>query len=316
MRIAMTALVALLGATAVMAQQESDANFKYVNPAPAFSVNAGPVICIDEAHNNFHTAAGRYEPFATLLRGDGFRVQRFTSKFTAGALQSCNVLVIANPLAPENGPGLPWSYPHPSAFTRLEINATFTWIREGGSLLLIADHSPFAGAASGLAAMLGAMFADGYASLPREGPLPDLFTTANGQLQPHAILQGRSASEVVNSVGTFTGSAFQVAPEFTPILVLPKDTVVAVVLGQNFGANGPPQAEWPRVPVAGWLQGAARKLGAGRVVILGEAAMCSAQLAGPQHNPMGMNHPRAAQNPQFCLSTVRWLAGVLERRPE
>jgi hypothetical protein len=46
-------------------------------------------------------------------------------------------------------------------------------------------------------------------------------------------------------------------------------------------------------------------------VFLGEAAMCSAQLAGPQRGPMGMNHPWAPQNPQFCLNTVRWLTRVL-----
>lgn len=307
-------LTAVFWCTSAYAQQVSDANFKFANPAPAFPGESGPMVCVDEAHNNFHTADGRYEPFAALLRGDGFRVQRFTSKFTTGALESCKVLVIANPLAPENGPGQTWSYPHPSAFTKDEINATFTWIREGGSLLLIADHSPFAGAASSLGAMLGAMFADGYASLPREGPLPDIFSTANGQLKPHSIVRGRSEKEAVDAVGTFTGSAFQVSPEFTPILVLPKDSVVAVVWGQNLGEKAPPQAEWPLVPVSGWMQGAARSLSKGRVVILGEAAMCSAQLSGPQRNPIGMNHPRAPQNALFCLNAVRWLAGALEPR--
>ncbi len=315
MKVGIIALAICFGVSAAWAQQVSDPSFKHLNPSPSFPANTGAVVCIDEAHNNFHTADGRYEPFASLLRGDGFRVQRFTSKFTAGALESCKVLVIANPLAPENGPGQTWSYPHPSAFTKDEINATFLWLREGGSLLLIADHSPFAGAASSLGAMLGAMFADGYASLPREGSLPDIFDKGNGQLKPHSILKGRAESESVESVGTFTGSAFQVSPEYAPILVLPKDSVVAVVWGQNFGDKAPPQGEWPQVPVAGWMQGASRSMGKGRVVILGEAAMCSAQLAGPQRNPIGMNHPRATQNAQFCLNTVRWLGGVLEPLP-
>jgi hypothetical protein len=76
--------------------------------------------------------------------------------------------------------------------------------------------------------------------------------------------------------------------------------------------EGMPQAEWPVLDIAGWWHGATRTLGKGRVVILGEAAMCSAQLAGPEKWTMGMNHPKAAQNAQFCLSTVRWLSGVLE----
>ena len=58
------------------------------------------------------------------------------------------------------------------------------------------------------------------------------------------------------------------------------------------------------------LQGAAIEFGGGRVVLLAEAAMLSAQLAGPQRNRMGMNHPEAAQNAQFALNVVRWLARV------
>lgn len=38
--------------------------------------------------------------------------------------------------------------------------------------------------------------------------------------------------------------------------------------------------------------------------------MFSAQLAGPQEVPMGMNAPVASQNPRFLVSLVRWLAGA------
>jgi len=41
--------------------------------------------------------------------------------------------------------------------------------------------------------------------------------------------------------------------------------------------------------------------------------MCSAQVSGPDRNPVGMNHPLAPQNAQFCLSAARWLTGVLDR---
>ena len=93
-----------------------------------------------------------------------------------------------------------------------------------------------------------------------------------------------------------------------------------VVFGPGAVANtiplhnfeGMPQAEWPVLDIAGWWHAGARTLGKGRVVLLGEAAMCSAQLAGPERWTMGMNHPKAAQNAQFCLSSVRWLTGVLE----
>ena len=39
--------------------------------------------------------------------------------------------------------------------------------------------------------------------------------------------------------------------------------------------------------------------------------MFSAQVAGPNRNPMGMNAPMAEQNPQFALNTLHWLSGLL-----
>jgi hypothetical protein len=51
--------------------------------------------------------------------------------------------------------------------------------------------------------------------------------------------------------------------------------------------------------------------GAGRVVVFGEAAMFSAQLAGPEKIPMGMNQESATQNPQLLLNIIHWLDGKL-----
>jgi hypothetical protein len=61
----------------------------------------------------------------------------------------------------------------------------------------------------------------------------------------------------------------------------------------------------------GLLQGAAFRLGRGRVAVFGEAAMFSAQIKGSERVPMGMNAPAASQNPQFVLNTLHWLAGLL-----
>ena len=52
-------------------------------------------------------------------------------------------------------------------------------------------------------------------------------------------------------------------------------------------------------------------IGRGRVAVFGEAAMFSAQVSGPERRPMGMNRPTAAQNPQFLLNVMHWLAGLL-----
>ena len=67
----------------------------------------------------------------------------------------------------------------------------------------------------------------------------------------------------------------------------------------------------PRLAGAGMLQGAVLTHGRGRVAVFGEAAMFSAQVSGPQRNPMGMNNPAAPQNARFLLNVLHWLSGAL-----
>jgi hypothetical protein len=103
--------------------------------------------------------------------------------------------------------------------------------------------------------------------------------------------------------------AFIASNDFVPILRFGAEAEATVDLGLT--VRDLPVDEWPRISISGWLHAASRRLGNGRVLLLGEAAMCTAQLAGPQREPMGMNHPDAAQNAQFCLNAVRWLSGAL-----
>ncbi|MCA1635955.1 MAG: hypothetical protein LC802_20255 [Acidobacteria bacterium] len=56
--------------------------------------------------------------------------------------------------------------------------------------------------------------------------------------------------------------------------------------------------------VAGWTQGATLRSGKGRVALFGEAAMFTAQLAGPNRVRFGMNAPEAPQNAQFLLNVL------------
>ncbi|MGH9862563.1 MAG: hypothetical protein ACRD35_03990 [Candidatus Acidiferrales bacterium] len=330
--LAVVFLVAM--ALASRAQQVADTDFHFKNPKPAYAAGAGPQVCIDEAHHNFHTAEGRYKPFAELLRSDGYRVTGSSAAFSPESLKVCRVLVIANAVGAENAED--WSLPHPSAFAREEINALVPWIHSGGALLLIVDHAPWPGAARDLGAALGVLMVDAYA---RPGPDPasdwavfgavreeqwkegakaegvpfENFRSAlahPGSLAPHAILQGRSAEERVDSVVTFTGHAFYPSSKVQPLLVFAPTAVAQVALDWNFGeASANQGAEFS---VGGWLQGAALRLGEGRAVILGEAAMCTAQRAGPEKSPFGMNSPEAPENAQFCLNVVRWLSGLLE----
>ncbi len=81
--------------TGVMAQQYADPEFDAKVDRPAFT-DRHPLVLIDGAHHNFHTATGRYKPFADLLKSDGYLVEPNKRKFTSEALKGCAVLVVAN----------------------------------------------------------------------------------------------------------------------------------------------------------------------------------------------------------------------------
>lgn len=292
------------GIGSAAAQQVADPAFAPPIPQPAFAAGAGPVVLLDEAHHNFHTATGRYLPFAELLRRDGFRVQGSSAAFTAEVLSGARVLVIANALHERNRED--WTLPTPSAFTDAEIAAVRAWVDGGGALLLIADHMPMAGAAEAMGAAFGVTWHNGFALDETAPSGPFVFTREGPQrLGAHAVTEGRSPAERVSSIATFTGSAFRGPAGALPVLTL-KPGIISLM----------PKTAWEfdastsRQDVGGWLQGAVFEVGKGRVAVFGEAAMFTAQLAGPNKQPMGMNAPIAAQNPQLLLNVLHWLARV------
>src|ERR1041385_6729383 len=73
--ISLQCIAAALGIGTLNAQQVADTVFQPPIGAPSFAMGQGPVVLIDEAHHNFHTAEGRYSPFARLLRRDGYVVR-------------------------------------------------------------------------------------------------------------------------------------------------------------------------------------------------------------------------------------------------
>lgn len=271
----------------IQAQQVPDRDFRPAVAAPAFTLGQGPAVLIDEAHFNFHTSTGRFLAFAELLRRDGYRVEPVTAALSAVTLRRGRILVISNALHERNSKD--WSAPNPSAFTDDEIAALAHWVKSGGSLLLIADHAPFSAAASRLAQAFGFQYRDGYVSVPGKGGAI-VFRKAGGTLREHEVTGG------IDSVATFTGSSFVATAEARPLLVFGPDAV------SRSGRQDP-----GAVPVAGHLQGAVAEIGSGRVAAFGEAAMFTAQLAGPSRSPMGMNAPVAKQNAQFVLNVIHWL---------
>ena len=285
-------LLILLGAAApAAAQQVADTAFRPPVTGPAYPSGRGPLVLIDQGHRNFHTPDGGYRPFAELLRRDGFAVRPLGRSLTRRALDEARVLVIAN------ATGSP-------AFDAAEVGVLREWVSAGGALLLVADHMPFPAAVANVGEAFGFELTDGFAAPTADGPAVIVFSTAAGTLGDHPVLRGRSEAERVDSVVSFAGHAFR-GSGAVPLLILGPESV-----------NLLPREPWQfdsttvRRPAAGWWQGAVKTVGRGRVAVIGEAAMLTAQLAGAERAPVGMNDPAARQNGQFALNLLRWLGGT------
>lgn len=256
----------------------------------------------DEAHNNFHTMDGRYKPFATLMLNDGYRVIRNRVPFTKKSLEGFKVLVIANALGAEEIDEAGADRP---AFTADETQVLHDWVRGGGSLLLIADHAPFGGAAESLGKRFGVEMSKGFTydekNSAEGNPSFIIYSLENKLLAQHPITQGRVESERVNKVMSFTGQS----------LTGPKDSYQILKLADT-AKDTPNRDASTSTSAAGRAQALAFKFGKGRVVVQGEAAMLSAQIAGPNKFKMGMNVP-GTDNKQYALNLMHWLSGILKK---
>jgi hypothetical protein len=281
---------------AASAQQHADPDFDAKVAKPAYT-DKHPRVLFDEAHHNFHRSDGRYKPFADLIRSDGYHVVANRDKFETSTLAKAEVLVIANALGAEqlNSPDA-----HNPAFTAEECDAVRDWVRGGGALLLITDHFPTGLAAARLAERFG---------IEMSGGATDEYTfTPDSGLGDHVILRGRSDSERIKKVQTFTGQSLKGPKDSVAFLTLPKDAVEKVPDKKNpFGAR-PGEA-----PAGGRAQAIAMNFGKGRVVVMGEAAMLTAQLSGTDKQPFGMNIA-GIDNRQLALNIMHWLSGLIDVR--
>jgi hypothetical protein len=312
------AVLLLLALPAHAQQQKADPDFKTSVEKPAYTRN-GPTVAIDEAHSNFHTAADRYKPLADLLRSDGYKVVAGTRKFERGTLVGVRVLLIANANAGD--------FTSP-AFTEPECDVVRDWVRGGGSLLLIADHAPFGTSAANLAARFGVAMGKGWAfdSGARPGTITTqlVFSRENGLLGAHAILCGRDSSEEVKTIKSFTGQSLGL-PEGAVALVKLSATAREAPTPDDLDAEAAARSATSpagtagahSAAVAGRAQGLAMTFGKGKVVVLGEAALFSAQIVtlpdGDRQRVLkvGMNVP-GNDDRQFALNTLHWLSGVLK----
>lgn len=260
-----------------------------------------PVIWFDEAHNNYHTASWRYKPLANLYLSDGFHVAKGKTPITKETLEKVNVVIIAAP-----GPMLVD-----------EIKILNEWIKRGGSLLTVTDHGNFG--FDGLLESLGVqtpeteytedslnarVMEDGIAKNPRH----IVFSEKNKTLGEHSIINGRNASEKIQVVKTFSGRTIIAPPGSSVLLRLNESAVdyLTIETGlRTVETSVAVKCKGERV------YGVAFNFGKGKVVVLSEAAMLTAQIWIDGTPGAGMNVP-GSDNKQFALNIMRWLTGYLK----
>ncbi|MEP2653761.1 MAG: DUF4350 domain-containing protein [Paraglaciecola sp.] len=281
----LSALLLIGALSCTDSDQLPDPDFAPQNTKSTFSTLNSPVVFIDEAHNNFLTKNGRFKPFSQVLSSDGYTVKSSKEKFTLTYLKQADILVVANALDRDRQN---WSPPFGDAFDQEEIKAIKQWVSQGGSLFLVADHTPFPKVIEKIS--FGFEFSNGHV---RDA----LFRQDNKSLLQHSITKG------ITQVKTFGGSAFQIPENAQPLLILGKGAT-SVVPEIPFLVN----AKTPRISVDGWYQGAVLEVGKGRVAVFAEGMMFSSQVTVSTGKKYGLVSDGAEQNEQFLLNIMHWLS--------
>jgi hypothetical protein len=295
-----TVLLICLFAAAAAGQQMADPQFDARVENPAYVKNF-PRVLFDEAHNNLDNTHGRYKPFVDLLFNDGYHLTVNRQPFTKALLAPVKILVIVNPLGGEDvdddGADAP-------AFTSAECEAVSEWVKNGGALLFVVDSGPFASAAEILATSLGVEMSKSELTNAAEAKELEyagaiVYSRQNHSLAEHSIINGRSEKERLNRLIVFGGQTLKGPSGSEALLKVPAPLDKKT-------------AEQPKTDViSGGAQAIVFRHGKGRVVMLGDAAMLSAQVSGADNKPFGMNLPDI-DNRQLVLNIMHWLSGLLK----
>jgi hypothetical protein len=277
------------------ATQKPDKQYD-VNVDKSTFIDFHPKILFDDAHNNSHKSNGTYSPFVNLLKNDGYHVTSNKTELTYTILRQYEILVIANAKGK--------SEKYLPAFSANECSDIEKWINEGGALLLIADHYPFGAAVESLSQKFGVHMFNGevFDSLYFHGNsnFKDelVFSKANGLLLNNPITEG------INTVFTFRGQSLSV-PEGAEVL-LKLSEFSKHLLPDSIWKSGSKTMTRFQDPVSAFnnCQGLALYHGEGRVIILGEAAMLTAQVY--KKEKFGMN-TAGNDNKKFALNIIHWL---------
>jgi hypothetical protein len=273
---------------------------------PVYSFNKGPIIYIDEYHNNDMSLNNNMFPLIEVLKKDGYQIKPLNESISELSLENVEILVIIGALHKTNIDN--WKLPTPSAFDDKEIDLLLQWIQDGGNLLLVADHMPFPGAVKKLSSRLGVKWYNGFVIDSVNWGM-STFSKKDRTLKYHYLLDGLNFNEKVNSVSTYYGSGFKI-----------KDSTISGIFAFDDSNTVSYQTSeawkmFPNTPIISsddLFQAAVLTRGNGRVALVGEASLFSAQFVGGDKNPVGLNFPNDNQNLQFVLNLFHWLSRAID----
>lgn len=267
------------------AQLTVDSSFAPAFDAPDFKAGARPIVFIDEAHRNVISLQTYLGPVGRWLDRLGYQVRPFrTNADELGLAQGADraVLVIANAQAPAGSPA------EASAFTEHEVIAIESWVRDGGSLLLVADRAPFGGPARALAKALGVTLDD------------------NTILMKGA--DGRPTGELTIDVNQYGDRRHPIFDRVLTVVYVVGESMSGpgVVLRAPDGAySGPTAQAADGPPAAGKALVLAFEHGKGRVVVVGDGGVVSAFGSANGNAHRGISE---GDNARFVRNAFKWLA--------
>jgi len=177
--------------------------------------------------------------------------------------------------------------------SRTSAIAIESWVKQGGSLLLITDHDPDVKESIALAQKFGFEL---WNTSPRNssGQLTIVFKSSNGSLEDHAITSNPDISHFVAA----HGSMMRIPDNAEPIFTLPN--------GSYFIERDPNTKKNVKKDASGFSLGGVRDWGAGRIAVFNEASGFNAQIY--KGKKFGMNAANSQDNAQFTLNLLHWLS--------
>lgn len=275
---------------------------------PVWSAD-GPTVLIDDGHLNPLTGRTGLAPLAALLRADGYRVLEDDNAGRAEVLRRTRVAIVAAALGPSGalrtvltGTGLErLPLLDGDAMLGSEVETIEAWVRNGGSLLIAADPAPAGPAMAALAARFGVGLAGGTViDRPRSvgtTPWRIAFTRDAGLAAGHPILDGTGPSDRITRVVTDAAPALTTSDAVTVLLRLGPSALEVPTRDASADTG---------TPVSGRAHAVALTRGRGRVVVLADAGLLTAERRSD--GTRGGLAETDSDNARFVRRLVHWLA--------